>query len=74
MDWVLVVFMFSPGGDYVGKLPVYMDGRPACRQAIADIPTNKEHPFGLTFKGVCVTRRQWETGYEPNKRLRVPLD
>jgi len=73
-EWVLIVSLLTPGGDFVGKLPVYYPDLTSCQLALKRIikPTNVGNPFGLKYKGVmCVTADHWE-GRRPMKG--VPLD
>jgi hypothetical protein len=70
-SWVLVIAMFSPGGDYMDKIPVPVPNKVACEQARSELPIHGEDPFGIQYKAVCVTREHWE-GKKPMKR--VPLD
>ncbi len=70
-DWILIVFLLSPGGDFMDKFPVTMPNQVACNRAIKELPSRGEHPMGVQFRGICVTRAHWE-GREvmPN----VPLE
>ena len=70
-EWVLIIELLSPGGDYMDKVPVTMPTKPACTRAAADLKKGTEHPLGVQFRGVCVTKDHW-TGKQPMKD--VPLD
>lgn len=70
-SWVLLIAMFSPGGDYMDKIAIPVADKAACAQARKELPKRGEDPFGIQYKSVCLTRDHW-TG----KRLmkEVPLD
>jgi hypothetical protein len=70
-EWVLIVAFISPGGNFMDKVPVTMPTKTACERAIKTLPKKGEHPMGVQYQGVCVTRAHW-TGTEPMKN--VPLD
>ena len=70
-EWVLLIALLSPGGDFIDKIPVTMPNKVACKQAIKTLPKKDEHPMGVQYKGLCVTRAHW-TGTAPMKN--VPLD
>jgi hypothetical protein len=48
-----------------------MPNKAACTKAIKEMPRKGEHPMGVQYRGICVTRNHWE-GKEvmPN----VPLE
>ena len=56
-EWVLIVAMLSPGGNFIDKVPVTMPTKTACEQAIKTLPKKGEHPNGHT-----VSRRVCDTG------------
>ena len=70
-EWVLIVAMLGPGGNFIDKVPVTMPNKTACEQAIITLPKKGEHPMGIQYRGVCVTQAHW-TGTAPMKN--VPLD
>jgi len=73
-EWVLIVMMLTPGGDFIDKYPVFYDNRKTCEVALKAIkkPVDSGHPMGIKYQGwVCVTRNHWE-GKEVMKG--VPLD
>jgi hypothetical protein len=70
-EWVLLIALFSPGGNYIDKIPVAMPTKTACEQAIKTLPKKGEHPMGVRYQGICVTMDHW-TGTAPMKN--VPLD
>ena len=70
-EWILIVQLMSPGGDYMDKVPVLMPSKQACEAARKELPPPPEHPLGIKARGVCVTRAHWE-GRKPMKD--VPLD
>jgi len=70
-EWILLVAMLSPGGDFINKVPVTMPTKTACEQAIKTLPKKGEHPMGVQYRGLCVTQAHW-TGKKIMKD--VPLD
>lgn len=70
-EWVLIISLLSPGGDFVGKMPVYYPDLTSCQLALKRLtkPTSVGDPFGLKYKGVaCVTANHWE-GKRPMKGI-----
>jgi hypothetical protein len=59
MNWVLLISMLTPGGDFIDKIPVEMPTRAACVQAAKDLPKRGESPMGVQYKGICVTMDHW---------------
>lgn len=70
-EWILLMALFSPGGDFIGKVPVTMPSHVACKQAVKTLVKKVDDPMGMQYRGVCVTKAHW-TGAEPMKN--VPLD
>jgi len=70
-EWILLVAMLSPGGDFINKVPVTMPTKIACERAIKTLPKKGEHPMGVQYRGLCVTADHW-TGKKIMKD--VPLD
>lgn len=69
--WILIVFMMSPGGDLMEKIPVDMPSKGACEKAMYNLPRRGESPMGVKFVGKCVTAKHWK-GERTMKD--VPLD
>lgn len=65
-EWVLIIELLSPGGNYMDKVPVTMPSRAACVQAAKDLGKNTDHPMGVQYRGVCVTMNHW-TGKRKDK-------
>jgi hypothetical protein len=65
-QWVLIIQLLSPGGDYMDKIPVEMPTKTACVQAVKDLPKQGESPMGIQYKGLCVTMDHW-TGKKKDK-------
>ena len=59
MNWILLIAMLSPGGDYMDKVPVLMPNKAACEAALKALPKRGEDPMGVQFQGKCVTRDHW---------------
>ena len=66
MNWILLISLLSPGGDFIDKVPVEMPTKAACQKAAKELPQHGENPMGLQFKGVCVTMAHW-TGKKVDK-------
>jgi hypothetical protein len=63
MEWVLVVMMLTPGGDFIDKYPVFFEDKKTCQASLKLIkkPTDTGSPLGVKIQGwVCVTRKHWE--------------
>ena len=58
-EWILLVAMLSPGGDFINKVPVTMPTKIACERAIKTLPKKGEHPMGVQYRGLCVTQAHW---------------
>jgi len=58
-SWILIIFMQSPGGDFIGKNTVGFESRKACEAVKVQLP-NLDHPMRVQHKGLCVTRDHWE--------------
>lgn len=69
--WILIVYMLSPGGDMMEKIPVDMPTKLACEKAMYNLPRRGESPMGVRFQGKCVTAAHWK-GKRTMKD--VPLD
>jgi len=68
-DWILIIFLFSPGGDYMDKYTREFATKPQCEAVRTSLPSLDN---GLArHKGLCVTKDHW-TGKKPMKG--VPLD
>lgn len=59
-EWVLIVFLFSPGGDYMDKVPVYVPNQAVCKRTLSELPRCGDDPMGVQYRGICVTRDHWE--------------
>jgi hypothetical protein len=59
MNWILIIFMTSPGGDFVGKDIMYFESKKFCDAVRVQLPVLNS-PMGLKHKGICVTRDHWE--------------
>lgn len=69
-QWVLIISMFSPGGDYLDKRHVVLQDQRTCQSAKVTVET-AESPMGIKVKGLCVTYGHW-TGRKPMRD--VPMD
>jgi hypothetical protein len=68
-DWVLVIFLFSPGGDYMDKYIMEFSNKPQCEAVRTSLPALDT--AYAKHKGLCVTKDHW-TGKKPMKG--VPHD
>lgn len=59
-EWVLIIELLSPGGDFLDKVPVIMPTRVDCVKAAKELPKTEEHPMGVKLRGICVTKAHWE--------------
>ena len=62
MNWVLIIFMTSPGGDFLGKDIMYFENKKSCDAVRVQLPAldRMEWLMGVKHKGICVTRDHWE--------------
>jgi hypothetical protein len=65
-EWVLIIELLSPGGDFMDKIPVTMPTKTSCTQALKELPKKSDDPLGVQFKGICVTMDHW-TGRKKDK-------
>lgn len=72
-EWIMLVVLLSPGGDYMDKIPVAMPTEKVCRQSLKTLPKQGDegNPWNIRYAGICVTRDHWE-GRRPMKN--IPLD
>jgi hypothetical protein len=59
MNWILLISLLSPGGDYIDKVPVEMPSKAACQKAAKELPQRGESPMGVQYKAICVTMDHW---------------
>jgi hypothetical protein len=57
-QWILIIAMYTPGGDYIDKTVVNFSSQKECESVKAQLP-NLDHPFRVKHKGVCVTKDHW---------------
>jgi hypothetical protein len=58
-SWILIIAMYSPGGDFMNKDTLQFNSRKDC-EAVRVQLKNLDHPLGVRHKGLCVTRDHWE--------------
>jgi len=58
-SWILIIFMQSPGGDFIGKQTIGFASKKDCEAVRMQLP-NLDQPMHVKFKGLCVTRDHWE--------------
>lgn len=57
MNWVLIVFMFSPGGDYMNRTVTEFESKKQCEVALKQAV--EKQPLGVKQNGICVTKAHW---------------
>ena len=57
-SWILIVAMFSPGGDFINKTPVKFQSQKECEAVKVQLSV-LDSPMGVKHKGVCVTQDHW---------------
>jgi hypothetical protein len=62
MEWVLIIMMSTPGGDFIDKRVEFVRTRDECHARMATI--FKVAPMGILQSPICVTRDHW-TGKKP---------
>lgn len=58
-DWVLIVSMLSPGGNFLSKYPMTDLTKAECDKQVIELRSIRG-PLGQQFNGVCVTKSHWE--------------
>ena len=58
-SWILIIFMQSPGGDFIDKKTIGFGSRKDCEAVKVQLP-NLDTPMRVKHKGLCVTRDHWE--------------
>jgi hypothetical protein len=64
-EWVLIIAMLSPGGDFMDKKTVEFKTRRDCEAVRAQLHL-LDSPYHVQHKGVCVTMAHW-TGKKKDK-------
>ena len=57
--WILIIAMYSPGGDFIAKETIGFESKQAC-EAVKSQLHNLDSPMKVTHKGLCVTKAHWE--------------
>ena len=57
-EWILIIALFSPAGDFMNKNIVEFKTRQDCEAVRVQLP-RLDSPFGVKHQGVCVTRQHW---------------
>lgn len=58
-EWVLIIAMMSPGGDFIGKETVMFNSQKDC-EAVKIQLVQLDSPLRVQHKGICVTKDHWE--------------
>jgi hypothetical protein len=58
-SWILIVAMYTPGGDFIGKDTLNFTSQKAC-EAVKIQLSKLDAPMQVRHKGLCVTRDHWE--------------
>lgn len=69
-SWILIIFLFSPGGDYMDKYALEFATKTQCEAVRTSLP-ELDNGSLARHKGLCVTKDHW-TGKKP--MVGVPLD
>ena len=74
MEWLLILVLLTPKGEFVSKVPVPYSTKAACEQALVELkkPQTLEGPQQLRSQGVACVSRGHYTGKTVDKG--VPLD
>jgi hypothetical protein len=62
MNWVLIIMLSSPGGNFIDKTVEFVPTRAECRAKAQGVP--KLTPMGIRQDPICVTMDHW-TGKKP---------
>lgn len=66
--WVLIIAMYSPGGDFMSKRHEFVESRRMCEAQRQEINQREPNPLGVKERAVCVTYQHW-TGARPMKSV-----
>jgi hypothetical protein len=58
-SWILIIAMYSPAGDFMGKETIGFDSKKSCEAVKAQLPT-LDHPLKVRHKGLCVNKDHWD--------------
>jgi len=58
-SWVLIIAMYSPAGDFMGKDTLTFNSQKDCEAVKLQLP-KLDHPLRVKHKGLCVTKEHWE--------------
>ena len=58
-SWILIVAMYSPGGDFMNKDTLQFNSQKECEAVRVQLP-KLDQPLRVQHKGLCVTRDHWE--------------
>ena len=58
-SWILIVAMYSPGGDFINKTSIEFRSKKDC-EAVKVQLVQLDSPMRVAHKGLCVTRDHWE--------------
>jgi hypothetical protein len=62
MEWVLIIMMSTPGGDFIDKRVEFVRNKSECHARMATTP--RIAPMGIRQTPICVTMDHW-TGKKP---------
>lgn len=57
-EWILIIAMFGPSGDFIDKRTIEFQSRKDCEAVKIQLPVMNS-PMGIKHKGLCVTRDHW---------------
>lgn len=64
-EWVLIIAMMTPGGDFMDKRIIEFKTRKECEAVRAQLPV-LDTPYQVQHRGLCVTMAHW-TGKKKDK-------
>ncbi len=59
MNWILIIALYSPGGDFMDKTILKFENKRDCEAVRVQLP-KLDNPMKVKHKGVCVTKEHWE--------------
>jgi hypothetical protein len=69
-NWVLIIALYSPAGDFIGKRHEVLPDQKTCAQHQQEINQREPSPIGVRERAICVTRDHW-TGRRPMKDINM---
>lgn len=57
-EWILIIAMVSPGGDYIDKTTIELQSKKECEMVRVQL-SYLDNPMWIGHKSLCVTKNHW---------------